>query len=271
MPIMAKQMSQLFWLAAVQFQLAAADFVKMGDGQCNGGVGGHGDHYCLHGGACNEGGTPSQDPTLAGVTCPGEAEYLLCEESASVDHDVCKAACEADGGCVGFMISSNLGGNDTHIGASRCELHTTEITTFSDPLECYSYESTDLVGSGDHTFVKLGNGPCRTKALTEGGPQAGTFYGNMTVAWVATLEECQGNCSMATSPACVGVEWHSTPNENGNKCELHHETLGKDQMVEFACWVKTQAITSRARQTYAAWSMPAALALVMPKGLMSVA
>eukprot|EP00971_Amphidinium_carterae_P045174 888893-Amphidinium_carterae.1 len=101
---MARRISQHLWLAAVQLQLATADFagslgietlgaferklaalvseltcdaymsqsacsvlmllqlahaqVKMGNGQCNGGVGGHGNHYCLHGGACNEGGLP---------------------------------------------------------------------------------------------------------------------------------------------------------------------------------------------------------------------
>jgi len=207
--------------------------MKVGNGQCNGGVGGHGDHYCLLGGACNEGGEPNGNPTIAGVSCPGEAEYLLCVEDTTIDLQACEEACAADDSCVGFLLSSNLAGNADHVGASRCELHVKEITSVSDPLECYTYSA--------QTFQKLGNGPCRTVEETMHGNQAGTFYGNMSVAWVSDLMECEAACE--ADGRCVGVEWHSTPTQHGNKCEIHYEALGTNQMVEFQCWEKNKTAT----------------------------
>eukprot|EP01065_Artemidia_motanka_P051956 TRINITY_DN9259_c0_g1_i1.p1 TRINITY_DN9259_c0_g1~~TRINITY_DN9259_c0_g1_i1.p1 ORF type:complete len:368 (+),score=114.28 TRINITY_DN9259_c0_g1_i1:54-1106(+) len=196
-----------------------AHFKLLGRGQCNGGVGGTGDHKCLIGGHCNEGSAPSGHPTVDGK-CP-YPEYLLCTEDLSVTLETCRSACQADTTCVGFMLSHHLGN-----GAGRCELHIKTIEYVAKPLQCYTYAG--------GVFSLLGEGACRTKEVTASGPAAGTHYGHMEVQWVAGQPECEAACRNNT--ACVGVEYHRSPTANGNKCEVHFQELSRDHMSVFECW-----------------------------------
>jgi len=221
-------------LVAVPFLTAAVvpgPLAKIGDGQCNGGVGGIGEHKCMYGGACNAGGTPSKPVTETGTSCPGSGEYLLCIEYDNITMSGCKKACEADSTCVGFMVSHHL-----KLGGGRCELHSKKVTIVADPLQCYEYSK------ANSAFALLGYGPCRTKVKTVAGAKAGTYYGNMEVEWVADLDACKSACKASTSP-CIGVEYHVSPRaevlpKKEHKCEIHYEELGIEQMVTFQCWAQ---------------------------------
>jgi len=210
------------------------DFALMGDGQCNGGVGGTGEHYCLVGGTCNEGGEPISSTTEAGTGCPGEQEYLLCDEHSSIDYTMCLDACLVDVQCYGFMLSSHAAA-----GTARCELHTKEIEFVAEPLECYTYD--------EGGFTLIGKGACRTAEITVNGPQNGTRYGNMAVQWVNTLQECETACTQS-STTCVGIEYHPTASTTGLfKCETHFEELSAEEMSLFECWMElnsTLAVSS---------------------------
>jgi len=211
--------------------------VKIGEGQCNGGVGGSGEHYCLVGGACNENGTPSMSTTQRGVTCPGQNEYLLCTESTTITRATCKRACEQDTYCVGFLLSYHAA-----LNSARCELHTKKITFAAKPLECYTFTN--------NAFTLIGKGACRTKDLTVSGAQQGTRYGDMSVAWVDNLDSCQTTCRSSTPRACIGIEYHRTAGTAGKfKCEVHYQELSASQMSIFECWACRSSVAGIAHQS----------------------
>lgn len=211
------------------------EFTKIGDGQCNGGVGGTGQHKCLVGGACNEGGEPLAPPTVNGTGCPGASEYLLCTEE-SINISVCGAACQTDAACAGFMLSSHAAA-----GKARCELHTKKVGYVAKPLECYT--------CGSNVCKFIGYGACRTKSVTLFGPQNGTLYGNMHVEWVSSLAHCQRMCRESLQP-CVGIEYHGTARVEGDfKCEIHFEELSADQMSLFECWVPSMPLVHQEIET----------------------
>merc|ERR1712038_118548 len=122
--------------------------------------------------------------------------------------------------------------NHEALGTSRCELHTKPVEFAADPLECYSH-----VGG---VISLMGKGACRTKELTQSGPQHGTRYGYMQIEWVSGLSECETACRSSVQP-CFGIEYHPTANERGlRKCEVHFEELSASQMSTMECWVKVQ-------------------------------
>lgn len=212
---------------ALPLVVGAKTLVQVGEGQCNGGVGGSGEHYCLLGGTCNEGGQPVRPPTQAGTGCPGTKEYLLCQEDTSINETSCRAACEADSACVGFLITEHAAK-----GAGRCELHTKVVEYAAAALECYTYSASTAA------FTLIGRGACRTRALTAGGPQNGTHYGNMAVRWVADFAQCRQACQTSSTP-CVGVEYHRTAIASGDfKCEVHFEELSASEMSIFKCFAQ---------------------------------
>lgn len=211
-------------------QVQARGFEKVGDGQCNGGVGGTGEHKCLIGGSCNQGGQPFSHPTVKGTRCPGVSEYLLCHEDITIDREACHAACSRDVDCVGFMVSHHLGN-----GAGRCELQTKHIDYAAKPLECY------IRVPGDDSLGLIGKGACRTRLPTTTDPTGG-HYGRMRVEWVVSFAQCEAACR-ASNETCVGVEYHRTASQarGAHKCEVHFEELSAAHMSVFECWNRTAA------------------------------
>lgn len=201
---------------------AAAAFVKLGDGQCNGGVGGFGEFKCVGGGGCNAGGQPLKPATETGTGCAG-GEYLACNELLDMTESSCENTCAKDRDCLGFMISHS------GVGGGKCELHTRLIESVSKPLECYKYS--------DSAFSLLGHGACRSMEVT--GPDApvpGTYYGDYNVTFTLDFLACKNACEGSSRP-CTGIEFAKTPGADGtHKCEVHYAALSSQRMVTFACY-----------------------------------